>query len=113
MFTVKTLIVSLLLVAHFTVASAKDCPSEFFGIPLSTEGRVCHIFAPDLPASMSYFIAKQPQVVKAFYLEQYGKPDEILHVKGRFLLEYAKGQRMVIISADGEGSQVDILIKSS
>lgn len=118
-FRVALLTVSLLLAAITqaddspVVSDSNNCPADFYQVPVMTEGKLCNLFAPELPASMSYFVADSPSAVKAYYLNQYGEPDSEQLVKGRILLTYAQGQRTIIISNDGAGSQIDILVKAA
>ena len=53
------------------------------------------------------------QTTKEFYLQQLGQAENEAMLKGRIVLQYSKGQTVIIISKDGQGSQIDILIKSA
>ena len=53
------------------------------------------------------------QTAKAFYLEQLGQAEDEKMLKGRIVLQYDNGQKVVVISKDGQGSQIDILVKSA
>ena len=64
-----------------------------------------------LPASMSYFANLKQEAVKDFYLEKLGMPKQNLVEKGRNLLTYPDRQLTIVISEDGAGSQIDILLK--
>ena len=89
------------------------CPDDFFTLPLYPNAKFCQLFADELPASMSYFAVSDQQTTKAFYLEQLGQAEDEKILKGRIVLQYANGQKVVVISKDGQGSQIDILIKSA
>lgn len=89
------------------------CPAEFFTLPLYPNAKFCQLFADELPASMSYFAISDQQTTKAFYLEKLGQAEDEKMLKGRIVLQYANGQKVVVISKDGQGSQIDILIKSA
>jgi hypothetical protein len=65
-----------------------------------------------LPASMSYFASSNQQTTKEFYVEQLGQAEDEKMLHGRIVLQYSNGQKVVVISKDGQGSQIDILIKS-
>jgi hypothetical protein len=89
------------------------CPTDFYTLPLYPNAKFCQLFAEQLPASMSYFATSDQQTAKAFYLEQLGQAEDEKMLKGRIVLQYSEGQKVVIISKDGQGSQIDILIKSA
>ena len=96
-----------------TKVSTQTCPEEFYSLPLYPNAKFCQLFAENLPASMSYFAISDQQTAKAFYLEQLGQAEDEKMLKGRIVLQYSNGQKVVIISKDGQGSQIDILIKSA
>jgi len=89
------------------------CPADFYTLPLYPNAKFCQLFAEELPASMSYFAISDQESAKAFYLEQLGQADDEKMLKGRIVLQYGNGQKVVVISKDGQGSQIDILIKSA
>ncbi|MFT6991559.1 MAG: hypothetical protein ACJASL_003546 [Paraglaciecola sp.] len=89
------------------------CPADFYTLPLYPNAKFCQLFAEQLPASMSYFAISSQQNTKDFYLEQLGQAEDETMLKGRIVLQYANGQKVVVISKDGQGSQIDILIKSA
>jgi len=89
------------------------CPADFFTLPLYPKAKFCQLFAEELPASMSYFTISDQQTAKAFYLEELGQAEDEKMLKGRIVLQYSNGQKVVVISKDGQGSQIDILIKSA
>ena len=93
--------------------SVQGCPEDFYSLPLYPNAKFCQLFAEELPASMSYFAISDQQAAKAFYLEQLGQAEDEKMLKGRIVLQYANGQKVVVISKDGQGSQIDILIKSA
>jgi hypothetical protein len=93
--------------------SVQACPKEFYTLPLYPNAKFCQLFAEELPASMSYFANSDQQTTKAFYLEKLGQTDDEKVLKGRIVLQYSNGQKVIVISKDGQGSQIDILIKSA
>jgi hypothetical protein len=93
--------------------SVQSCPKDFYKLPLYPSAKYCQLFAEELPASMSYFAISSQQNTKAFYFEQLGQAEDETMLKGRIVLQYANGQKVVVISKDGQGSQIDILIKSA
>ncbi len=93
--------------------SVQTCPEDFYTIPLYPNAKFCQLFAEELPASMTYFAISDQQTAKAFYLEKLGQAEDEKMLKGRIVLQYSNGQKVVVISKDGQGSQIDILIKST
>jgi len=89
------------------------CPADFYTLPLYPNAKFCQLFAEQLPASMSYFAISDQQSAKDFYISQLGQAEDETMLKGRIVLQYANGQKVVVISKDGQGSQIDILIKSA
>ena len=91
--------------------SPSDCPAEFYQLPLVTSASYCQLFNQELPASLSYFVAASPSAAKAFYVTALGEPQQEFTEKGRIVMLYKSGLQTIIISADKQGSQVDILVK--
>jgi hypothetical protein len=89
-----------------------SCPVDFYTIPVIKDAKFCQQFAATPPASLSYYTQKQQTAAKLFYLETFGPADKEQELKGRIVLQYNQGSKIVIISTDGTGSQVDILVKS-
>lgn len=96
-----------------TNVSVQNCPADFYTLPLYPNAKFCQLFAEELPASMSYFAISDQQTTKAFYIEKLGQAENEEMLKGRIVLQYSNGQKVVVISKDGQGSQIDILIKSA
>jgi hypothetical protein len=92
---------------------SQSCPEDFYSLPLMSEPQFCQQFSTDLPASMSYHAKSDQYSVKDFYLERMGQAENENTLKGRIVLQYNNGQKIVIISPDGKGSQIDILVKSA
>ena len=90
-----------------------NCPTDFYTLPLYPNAKYCQLFAKELPASMSYFAVSDQQSAKDFYLKQLGQAEDEKMLKGRIVLQYSSGEKVVVISKDGEGSQIDILVKSA
>ena len=93
--------------------SVQNCPQEFYTLPLYPNAKFCQLFAEELPASMTYFAISDQQTAKAFYLEKLGQAEDEKILRGRIVLQYSNGQKVLVISKDGQGSQIDILIKSA
>ena len=92
--------------------NVQSCPENFYTLPLYPSAKFCQLFAEELPASMSYFASSNQQTTKEFYVEQLGQAEDEKMLHGRIVLQYSNGQKVVVISKDGQGSQIDILIKS-
>ncbi|MEP0355422.1 MAG: hypothetical protein ABJH06_08350 [Paraglaciecola sp.] len=92
---------------------SKVCPTDFFALPLYPNAKFCQLFDTKLPATLSYFAVDDQQTTKDFYLQELGEAEDEEMLKGRIVLQYEKGEKVVIISKDGAGSQVDILVKST
>lgn len=95
------------------IVSTQTCPDDFYGLPLFPNAKFCQLFAEKIPASMSYFAISNQQTAKAFYIEKLGQAESEHMLKGRIVLQYDQGQKVLIISQDGQGSQIDILVKSA
>ena len=91
----------------------QSCPEEFYTLPVYPDAKFCQLFAEELPASMSYFAVSDQQTAKTFYVEKLGQAEDEKILHGRIVLQYSNGQKVVVISKDGQGSQIDILIKST
>jgi hypothetical protein len=92
---------------------SQSCPEEFYSLPVIPEPQFCQQFSANLPASLSYHAKSDQAAAKQFYLDKMGKAESQDKLKGRIVLQYNNGQKVVIISPDGQGSQIDILVKSS
>lgn len=91
--------------------ATQACPEQFHQIPLYPEAKLCQPFADSLPASLIYHAkAKQHQVLN-FYQQKQGTPGGIKKQKNRVVLQYNQGKQVIILSDDGNGTQVDILIQ--
>ena len=95
------------------ISRSLSCPEDFHSLPLFPNARFCQLFDSELPASMSYFAISDQQSAKDFYIDKLGQAEDEQLLKGRIVLQYAQGQHVVVISKDGQGSQIDILIKSA
>lgn len=89
------------------------CPAAFYTLPIIPEARFCQQFLGAGSSSLSYHSSYKPADAKAFYLTQLGKAQSQKQHQGRSILKYQQGQHIVVVSKDGEGSQVDILLQSS
>lgn len=95
-----------------TSIQAQDCPDSFYDISLPSGGKLCQVFAADFPASMIFFVPSPPDQVINFYTNDASIFTSSKQVKDRFMLQSSDKNTTLIISADGDGSQVDVLIKA-
>lgn len=93
--------------------NAEPCPAEFYALPLYPEAKLCQLFDDALPASLTYHASTDQQSTQEFYTKELGIADSIKELKGRIVLEYENANKIIIISKDGAGTQVDVLIKSA
>ena len=95
------------------VLTTDKCPVEFYQLPLFPNAKLCQVFADGLPASIIYHASADLQTTQSFYLQKLGEADKVSLLKGRILMEYADSTKIIVISKDGVGSQVDVLVKST
>ena len=93
--------------------SKETCPPAFFQLPLYPQARLCQVFSGHLPASLIYHADTDQQSAVAFYQQQLGQAESERSFKGRTILQYKSAGQIIVISDDGRGSQIDILIKAS
>ncbi|AEP29013.1 hypothetical protein [Brumicola nitratireducens] len=99
--------------ANVTVATrSAGCPEDFNKVSIPVNGKMCQIFAADFPASMILFIPQTPEEVIQYYLASSANFVEPKAIKQRTMLKSADNNTTLIISKDGGGTQVDILVKS-
>ncbi|MBF7074930.1 hypothetical protein ISG33_16125 [Glaciecola sp. MH2013] len=90
---------------------AEGCPESFNNIDIPVNGKLCQIFAADFPASMILHIPQTPEEVVNYYLASSDKFVEPKTIKSRTMLKSVDNNTTLIISKDGNGTQVDILVK--
>ena len=99
--------------ANVTVVTrSAGCPEDFNKVSIPVNGKMCQIFAADFPASMILFIPQTPEEVIQYYLASSANFVEPKTIKQRTMLKSADNNTTLIISKDGGGTQVDILVKS-
>ena len=91
---------------------AAGCPETFNQVDIPVNGKLCQIFAADYPASMILFIPQTPEEVVEYYLSSSDQFAEPKTVKQRTMIKSADNNTTLIISKDGGGTQVDILVKA-
>ena len=90
---------------------SEGCPENFNKISIPVNGKLCQIFAADFPASMILFVPETPEDVIKYYLASSDSFVEPKIIKKRTMLKSADNNTTLIISKDGGGTQVDILVK--
>ena len=93
--------------------STQSCPNEFYAVKLPDNGKLCQVFAADLPASMIFFVPESPAQVIEFYQKDQATYSITRQVKDRFMMQSGDKNTTLIISSDGQGTQVDVLVKTS
>jgi hypothetical protein len=91
---------------------SEACPENFNQVSIPANGKMCQIFAADFPASMILFIPQTPEEVIQYYLASSNSFVKPKRIKQRTMLKSADNNTTLIISKDGGGTQVDILVKS-
>ncbi|RDV28984.1 hypothetical protein DXV75_00510 [Alteromonas aestuariivivens] len=85
------------------------CPADFFSVTIPEQARQCQMFDVDVPASMVFYTPQDKSTVMAYY--QSTLP--ALQVRSTFnerTLMAIGNQLRIVVSPDGNGSQVDILV---
>lgn len=93
-----------------TVPKSEACPENFSDIKVPRDGKLCQVFATDFPASMIFFVPQTPESVVEYYQQNQQSLVSVRKVKNRTMLQSEDKSTTVIISADGKGTQVDILV---
>lgn len=91
----------------------ENCPREFYNVSLPTNGKLCQVFANELPASMVFFVPQAPAEVVEYYQTPDNQFSKVKEIKQRFVLQNQNDTVRLIVSKDGQGSQVDVLIIES
>lgn len=89
---------------------SEACPAKFYDVALPENGKLCQVFAANLPASLTLFVPQAPAEVLSYYTQdtkQFGSSEQI---KKRYVLRSNDKSTTLIISKDGQGSQVDIRV---
>lgn len=99
--------------SEVVVLETHTCPKQFYQVQLPSDGKLCQVFAAELPASMIFFVPKSPSEVIRFYSQDPEAFAITKQVKDRYMLQTSDKNTTLIISSDGKGTQVDILVKTS
>lgn len=89
---------------------AQTCPKQFYSVPLPTHASTCHQFNDTLPASMSFYSTFNIEELERFYRTSNLPFSSIQKHLGRYVLKANEDNIRIIISKDGNGSQVDLLV---
>lgn len=89
-----------------------DCPTQFHSVSIHQDAKLCQIFDDKLPASMVYHVAISPTEAIAFYLDNSALLKRST-VRERTFLSNENNNYRVVVSPDGTGSQIDILVVST
>lgn len=86
------------------------CPAAFHGIDIPTDASACLLFADALPASLTYHSKQTSNELLAFFRQRLDGPISQRLSQNRILMRLQNDHKIIVISPDGAGSQVDILI---
>ncbi|GBL04908.1 hypothetical protein [Glaciecola sp. KUL10] len=103
---------SLFYLGSALASPDRGCPSQFNQIKIPLDGKLCQIFAADYPASMVLFIPQTPEKVISHYLAAHPELTSFKQIKSRTILQTKDKNTTLVVSADGQGTQVDILVKA-
>lgn len=98
--------------ADADLMNTQICPTNFHDLPLFPDAKMCQMFGESLPATMTYHATTDQQSTQDFYTEALGEADNISMLKGRIQLEYDGANKIIMISQDGAGTQIDVLVKN-
>ncbi len=87
------------------------CPKQFHNLQIPENGKYCQSFAAELPASLVFFVPMQPSETVKFLVDKNQNFNIKQQVKNRVMLSNSDNSKTLIVSPDGVGSQVDILVK--
>lgn len=113
---IGTLLICCLSVGHAfaqNTNTGKPCPNEFHQLPVYPGAKLCQLFDDTFPATLTYHAKVGIDVAANFYLKELGDTSKDAQIKGRRVLRFNNDNPIVIISKDGQGSQVDILMKQA
>ncbi|AWL12979.1 hypothetical protein HMF8227_02527 [Saliniradius amylolyticus] len=100
------------LLTPVSLAETQPCPKQFHSVPVPDNAHYCRLFNDKLPASLSFHFPASPHDA----IDYYQRTFKLLHrekQKDRFVLTSPEHSWNLILSPDGSGTQVDILIRAS
>ncbi|MCW8106971.1 hypothetical protein OPS25_00455 [Alteromonas ponticola] len=93
-----------------TQPDIKVCPDSFFSVTLPTNAKQCQVFDTDKPASLIFFSPANKDAM----IQHFQSSTPALKVTSSFndytLLTGEDDAVRIVVSSDGKGSQVDVLI---
>lgn len=89
---------------------AAPCPETFYSLPLPEKASTCHQFNDTLPASLSFHSKHSMEEVKQFYQGTNLVFQSSQKHLGRYVIKGEDDQYRIVISKDGNGAQVDLLV---
>ena len=103
--------ISFLITAPSSASSpdVKACPESFHSVALHKDAKLCQIFDDGMPATMVYHLPLPVGEAVMFYLQDNNMIARST-VRNRTLLSSQDSNQRVVVSPDGDGSQIDILI---
>lgn len=106
-------ILYLLLIPHAQAFNSQQqpCPDSFNEVSVIKGGKLCQIFAADYPASLIYFLPMSVSQTLANYKQTALEFETQYTAQNRILLKTLDNNTTLILSPDGRGTQVDILVK--
>jgi hypothetical protein len=99
-------------VVNDNAIKTQTCPEAFYQVKLPINGKLCQVFAADLPASMIFHVPQSPDEVVEYYKQSNSIFNTTKQVKDRYLMQSSDKNTTIIISSDGSGTQVDVLVKN-
>lgn len=94
---------------HAEGPEVSTCPNEFHSLAVHDEAKLCQIFDSTNPSSMVYHVKEAPDDAIAFFLQNQNLSMASSENNRTLIMNDSKTHR-VIVSPDGNGSQIDILI---
>ncbi|MCW8092837.1 hypothetical protein [Alteromonas sp. ASW11-130] len=93
-----------------TQPEIQTCPSSFFSIHLPASAKQCQLFDGDTPASMIFFSPENKDALIKHFQSTVPSLKITSTFNGYTLLTGEHDTLRIIVSTDGKGSQVDVLV---
>ncbi|MBO1256354.1 hypothetical protein J3L16_11740 [Alteromonas sp. 5E99-2] len=94
---------------HAEGPEVSTCPNKFHSLTVHEEAKLCQIFDSTPPFSMVYHVKEMPDDVIAFFLRNKNLSMASRENNRTLIMNDSKTHR-VVVSPDGNGSQIDILV---
>ncbi|MCY7294475.1 hypothetical protein [Alteromonas sp. a30] len=102
--------VLLALIGISQSLAATSCPSHFYSLPIPSDATTCHQFDDSFPASISFHTRLSLEQIESFYTASKSQLLITQSQLGRVVIQDENNQHRVVISKDGQGTQVDLLV---